>query len=181
MTRSISKFTYRPDNTPDFIKMGQVLVGMWEAQNDFKFKINVVDNRSDFQPNYTNNMNKHDGIAYNVAAAPPDVDSFLYTYYKSGLVRTGHVDSNGQPDAKLDDFLAKQRSEADVSSAPRSSKTCSGMPRKSSICLDVPGAALGFNLAQPFVGNWGVYRSRAGGSVAQEQITYNWFDQSKKA
>ena len=47
--------------------------------------------------------------------------------------------------------------------------------------LGVPGAALGFNLAQPFVGNWGVYRSRAGGSVAQEQTIYTWYDQSKKA
>jgi ABC-type transport system substrate-binding protein len=176
-----SKFTYRPDNTPEFIKMGQVIVGMWEAQNDFKFKINVVDNRSDFQPNYTNNMNKHDGIAYNVAAAPPDVDSFLYTYYKSGLVRTGHVDGNGQPDAKLDDYLAKQRAEADVSKRAVILKDMQRYAAQKQYLLGVPGAALGFNLAQPFVGNWGVYRSRAGGSVAQEQITYNWYDQSKKA
>jgi peptide/nickel transport system substrate-binding protein len=176
-----SKFTYRPDNTPEFIKMGQVLVGMWEAQNDFKFKINVVDNRSDFQPNYTNNMNKHEGIAYNVAAAPPDVDSFLYTYYKSGLVRTGHVDSNGQPDAKLDDFLAKQRGEADVSKRAVILKDMQRHAAQKQYLLGVPGAALGFNLAQPFVGNWGVYRSRAGGSVAQEQIIYTWYDQSKKA
>lgn len=175
-----SKFTYRTDSSPEFLKQGQVLVGMWEAQNDFKFRMNVVDNRSDFQPNYTNNMNRHEGIAYNVAAAPPDVDSFLYTYYKSGLVRTGHVDSNGQPDARLDDLLARQRAKSDVAKRAVILKDLQRHAAQKQYLLHIPGAALGFSLAHPFVGNWGMYRSRAGGSVAQEQIIYNWFDQSKK-
>ena len=85
-------------------------------------------------------MNKHDGIAYNVAAAPPDVDSFLYTYYKSGLIRTGHVDSNGQPDAKLDDFLAKQRSEADVSKRATILKDMQRYAAQKQYLLGVPGA-----------------------------------------
>jgi peptide/nickel transport system substrate-binding protein len=176
-----TKFTTRTDNNPTMSKQAEVLVGMWESNGDFKIKMNIVDNRSDFTPNYTNAMDKHDGIAFSVAAAPPDLDSYLYTYYKSGAPRTGHLDANGQPDTTIDDYLAKQRTEADQTKRAAVLKDFQRYAAGKMYLLYVPGAALGFDLAQPYVGNWGVYRSKPGGATGQETAIYYWYDQSKKA
>ena len=46
--------------------------------------------------------------------------------------------------------------------------------------LSTAGDALGFQMAQPWLGNWGYYRSPTGGSPWNEGNIYWWTDSSKK-
>ena len=43
-----------------------------------------------------------------------------------------------------------------------------------------PGQWLGFNLAWPWLQNFGLWRSKSGGSVDQEGNIYYWYDETKK-
>jgi hypothetical protein len=43
------------------------------------------------------------------------------------------------------------------------------------------GAASEFQMAQPWLGNWGVYRTAPGGADSNEVFPYLYIDPSKKA
>jgi len=173
-----TKFTWPSDRGGE--RENTVLQGMWEANGDFKLAPNKVDFSNDFSPNYTNNANKFDGIASNSTAAPPEVDLQIDGYLRSGQPRTGHVDSNGQPDTKLDDLLTKQRSELDLQKRIAIIQEIQRHAASKMYFLYTPGAALGFDLAWPWLGNWGLYRSRTGGAPVQETLHHMWYDASKK-
>jgi hypothetical protein len=42
-----------------------------------------------------------------------------------------------------------------------------------------PGQTLGFDLIQPWLQNFGLWRSKSGGSQDQEGRVYWWYDESK--
>ena len=44
-----------------------------------------------------------------------------------------------------------------------------------------PGQALGYNIMHPWLQNYGLWRSKSGGSVDQEGNIYLWYDASKKS
>jgi len=46
--------------------------------------------------------------------------------------------------------------------------------------MQEPGQALGFNIAQPWLQNFGLWRSKEGGSPDQENFIQYWYDESKK-
>jgi hypothetical protein len=43
-----------------------------------------------------------------------------------------------------------------------------------------PGQALGFSLTWPWLQNFGLWRSKEGGSADQEGNIYYWYDETKK-
>ena len=86
---------------------------MWEAEGDFKLTANVIDFVTQFRPKYSEAADQFEGIAYSGASGYPDVDGWLNVYVRDGSPRAGHVDANGQPDAKLNQLYASQRSETD--------------------------------------------------------------------
>ena len=163
-----------------FERKMEVLHAMWQDSGIFKLASDPVNNyNANFQGPYTNGMNKWEGIASAATAARAEVDVLLHEYVKSEQIRSGHLD-NGQPDAVLDDLVAKQRAETD----PRRRETLIHDIQKrvasKMYYLMEPGQALGFNLAWPWRQNLGLYRSKSGGSQDQENYIYYWYDASKK-
>jgi ABC-type transport system substrate-binding protein len=128
----------------------EVLHAMLQDSGNFKLNIDAVTNyNANFQTPYTNGMDQWEGIAAAATAARAELDVLLHEYVKSGQPRSGHLD-NGQPDAMLDDLIAKQRAETDTEAREA-----------------------------PWLQNYGLWRSKSGGSVDQEGNIYYWFDESK--
>ncbi len=96
-------------------------------------------------------------------------------------MRAGHLQADGTPDKTLDGMIEKQRGEND---ATKRASLIADIQRyissKMYLMMD-PGQSLGFTLNWPWLANYGVYRTKLGGSVDQEGHAYWWFDQTKKA
>ncbi|HLF76810.1 MAG TPA: ABC transporter substrate-binding protein [Dehalococcoidia bacterium] len=162
----------------------EVLAGMWNANRLFNFKMNYVELNSVFRPQYHYNYDKHEGIAIGGGGADyPDPDGNLQVNFKSGQDRTGHLDADGKPDAYLDGLIEKQRAESDWNKRLAIFHDFQRHFASKMYFLHQPGDALGFQLAQPWFGNWRVYNGQSdagGGSEMQEGGVYYWIDSSKK-
>ena len=165
---------------PPFDQKMEVLHAMLQDSNNFKIAIDAVTNyNANFQTPYTNGMDKWEGIAAAATAARAEVDVLLHEYIKSEQPRSGHLD-NGQPDKTLDDLVAKQRSELDTQK--RSALILEIQKRVASkmYYFKEPGQALGYNIMHPWLQNYGLWRSKSGGSQDQETNIYHWYDATKK-
>jgi peptide/nickel transport system substrate-binding protein len=174
-----SKLTYSNSGT-DGQRQAEVMKGMWETNNDFRLTSQVVDFVSEFRPKYSQASNKHEGIAYSGASGYPDIDGWLWIYYKSGSERSGHLDSNGQVDATLDDLISKQRVELDSNKRISIVKDIQRHLANKMYMLNEPGRATGYLLAWPWLGNFGVFRSRTESLPAVEGWTHYWIDPKLK-
>jgi ABC-type transport system substrate-binding protein len=177
-----SKYTYsvgRGDTI--FERKSEVYAGMWEASGLVKLRINGVDHQSEFTPNYYQSGNKFEGIINHGLGSQPEVDNLLYYLYKSGIPRSGHLDANGQPDTVLDDMLTRQRRETDLQRRVAIVKEIQRYAAGKVYLLHEPGSSIGFSLAWNWLGNWGVYRSKAGSQLSEETLPYLWYDSAKKA
>jgi ABC-type transport system substrate-binding protein len=163
----------------------EVLAGMWNANRLFNFKMNYVELNSVFRPQYHYNYDHHEGVAVGGGGADyPDPDGNLQVNFKSGQDRTGHLDADGKPDAYLDSLIEKQRAETDWNKRLSIFHDFQRHFASKMYFLHQPADALGFQLAQPWFGNWRVYNGQSdsgGGSEMQEGGVYYWIDTSKKA
>jgi peptide/nickel transport system substrate-binding protein len=163
----------------------EVLVGMWNDSGLFNFRFNYVDLNSVFRPEYHWNYGQHEGISIGGGGADyPDPDGNLQANFKSGVPRSGFVGSDGKPDAYLDDLIAKQRVESDWNKREAMFHDFQRHFASKMYFLHQPGDALGFLLAQPWFGNWRLYRGQSdagGGSEMQEGGVNYWIDNSKRA
>lgn len=165
-----------------YTEQGLVIKGMWESGGDFKVNVKDVDYRSDFRLTVLYGSDKHTGLGWGGTGAEdyPDVDGFLLAHWISGQQRTGHVGSDGKVDAHLDDLINQQRRESDLQKRIAIVQDFQRYAAGKMYVLSVPGDALGFQMAQPWLGNWGYYRSPAGGSPWSEGNIYWWMDPSKR-
>jgi len=164
-----------------FEKKMEVLQAMWQDSGNFKVSANAVNNYlANFQTPYTNGMDKWDGMASAATAARAELDVLLHEYTKGAQIRSGHLDTNGQVDTVLDDLVAKQRSESDTKKREALVQEIQRRVASKMYYMMEPGQALGFNLAWPWLQNFGLWRSKSGGSVDQEGNIYYWYDESKK-
>lgn len=158
----------------------EVLHAMWQDSGNFKLDVNAVPNYlANYQTPYTNGMNKWEGMASAATAARAELDVLLHEYVKSQQIRSGHLD-NGQPDAVLDDLVAKQRVETDTKKREALTLDIQKRVAAKMYYMWEPGQALGFNVAWPWLQNFGLYRSKSGGSPDQENWIYYWYDEAKK-
>ena len=165
---------------PPFDQKMEVLHAMLQDSGNFKLAIDAVTNyNANFQTPYTNGMGKWDGIASAATAARAEVDVLLHEYTKSQQPRSGHLD-NGQPDAVLDDLVAKQRTELDTQKRGQLIQDIQKRVASKMYYLMEPGQALGYNIMHPWLQNYGLWRSKSGGSVDQEGNIYLWYDATKK-
>ena len=163
-----------------FDKKMEVLHAMWQDSGNFRLDIDAVTNyNANFQGPYTNGMNKWEGMASAATAARAEVDVLLHEYVKSEQPRSGHLD-NGQPDRVLDDLVAKQRTELDTQRRQSIIEDIQKRVASKMYFMMEPGQALGYNIAWPWLQNYGLYRSKSGGSVDQEGNIHYWYDESKK-
>jgi ABC-type transport system substrate-binding protein len=172
-----------PTNTyaPPFDKVREVQHGMWQDSGNFKLEQLTYPNyNTDYQPRFVNTPGQWEGIASTQTAARPEVDVLLYEYFKSSSRRAGHMMPDGKPDAKLDDLIVKQRGEVDDKKRGALVEEIQRHVSSRMYMMMEPGQALGFTLAWPWLANFGLYRSKAGGSQDQEGQIYWWYDAAKK-
>ena len=172
-----------PSNTyaPPFDRLRQVQHAMWQDSGNFKLEQHIYPNyNTDYQPRFVNTPGQWEGIASTTTAARPELDVLLYEYFKSNNRRAGHVMPDGKPDAKLDDLVEKQRAEVDEKKRAAIVEDIQRYSSSKMYLMMEPGQALGFNLAWPWLQNFGLYRSKSGGSQDQEGQVYWWYDASKK-
>ena len=172
-----TKFTYATTSPQE---EAAVLKEMWEKNGDFRLTSNVVDFVNEFRPSYSQNFNKHEGIAFSGASGYPDVDGWLWVYYKDGSPRAGHVDAAGKADAELNRLIVAQRGELDEKKRADLVKDFQRHAAGKMYMLNTPGAATQFNLAWPWLGNFGVFRSNQESWQAAEGWTHYWIDPSKR-
>ena len=172
-----TKFTYATSSPQE---EAAVLKEMWEKNGDFRLTSSVVDFVNEFRPNYSQNFDQHEGIAFSGAQGYPDVDGWLWVYYKDGSPRAGHVDSNGKPDSELNRLITAQRSELDEKKRATLVKDFQRHAASKVYMLNTPGAATEFKLAWPWLGNFGMFRSNQESWPASEGYTHYWIDESKK-
>ena len=159
----------------------QVLHGMLQAQGDFELEFQVRDYRSDWRQSVHYGSDTHEGIAFGFFASTfPDVDLPLIAWYHSGMERTGHVMADGTPDAHMDDLVAKQRGETDPEKRAELLNEFQRYAAERMYVVMGPGDSTRFELGQPWLGNWGVYRTSAGdsGSLATEIFPHLYIDKS---
>lgn len=165
---------------PPFDNKMEVLHAMWQDSGNFRLAIDAVTNyNANFQGPYTNGMDKWEGMAAAATAARAEVDVLLHEYVKSGQIRSGHLD-DGQTDAQLDELVAKQRTETDTKRRESLIQDIQKRVASKMYYFMEPGQALGYNIAWPWLQNYGLYRSKSGGSPDQEGNIYYWYDESKK-
>jgi peptide/nickel transport system substrate-binding protein len=163
----------------NFDQRMEVLHAMLQDSGLFKLTIDAVTNyNANFQGQYTNGEDKWQGIAAATTAARAEVDVLLHEYVKSGQPRSGHLD-NGQPDAELDALVEKQRTETDTDARAAIVHDIQKRVASKMYYMMEPGQALGYNIAWPWMQNYGLWRSKSGGSVDQEGNIYYWYDASK--
>jgi peptide/nickel transport system substrate-binding protein len=153
---------------------------MWQDSGLFSLTQNSYPNYiAEFQTPFTNGGGQWDGIASATTAARPEVDTLLYEYYKSNDRRAGHIMPNGQPDTELDALVEKQRATLDRQERGAIIADIQRHVTSKMYLLWEPGQTLGFDLIQPWLQNFGLWRSKSGGSQDQEGRIYWWYDQSK--
>jgi ABC-type transport system substrate-binding protein len=166
---------------PPFDKKMEVLAAMWQDSGNFKVTSDPITNyAANFQNQYTNGGDKWDGVASAATAARPEVDVLINEYFKSAQIRSGHFMDDGKPDTVLDDLFAKQRAETDTKKRDSIVQDIQKRVASKMYFMQEPGQALGFNIAQPWLQNFGLWRSKEGGSPDQENFIYYWYDESKK-
>jgi len=179
-----SKFTLSGSpGQGQFYRPAEVPVGMWNDSGVFDFQIDYVDLNSVFRPQFHYNYNRHEGIAIGGGGSPyPDIDGNLQVNFRSGQDRTGYLAADGKPDAYVDGLIEKQRTERDPEKRKALLNEFQRYFASKMYTLFEPGSALGFELAQPWFGNWKAFasRSRTEGSHMSEAGMHYWIDNSKK-
>jgi ABC-type transport system substrate-binding protein len=180
-----TKFTL--SGTPgqgSFSRPADVLTGMWNESRLFNFQLNYVDLNSVFRPQYHYNYNRHEGIIIGGGGSSyPDIDGNLQVNFRSGQDRTGYLAADGKADAYVDGLIEKQRVEKDFQKRKALMDEFQRYFASKMYTLFEPGDALGFELAQPWFGNWKAFSSRSGteGSAMSEGGIHYWIDNSKKS
>jgi hypothetical protein len=80
----------------------------------------------------------------------------------------------------LDDLVSKQRAELDDKKRGALIEEIQRRVSSKMYMLMEPGQALGFTLNWPWLANFGLYRSKEGGSQDQEGQVAWWYDASKR-
>jgi ABC-type transport system substrate-binding protein len=150
--------------------------GMLEADENFLFEpyTNQYSGDGGWSQTHTNGDGQWEGIASARTSARTDIDQFLFEWFHSESRRSDFTLANGSADTFLDDLLAKQRGESDPQARAALLKEIQQYTASKMYKIWEPGEALGFSLAQQWIGNWGVYRQPEGGAPESEGWIYHW-------
>jgi ABC-type transport system substrate-binding protein len=161
---------------------GEILANMIGATRDFDLEFKKIE-LAEWRFSHHFGADKHEGMGYGFFGTTfPDIDIPWFYFMLSGGLQSGHVGSDGKPDATLDGLFRKQRVEADSNRRLELMKEIQRYYAQKMYTLAGAGDSTRFELAQPWLGNWGVYRtfSPDGGSPANELYPYMFIDSEKK-
>jgi ABC-type transport system substrate-binding protein len=179
-----SVFGIRNESAASYEREAEILRGMLTAQGDFDLQFQVRDYRSDWREHVHYGSDTHPGIAYGFyQSTVPDVDLALMFWYVSGQQRTGHVGPDGKADAQMDDLIKRQRIETDSNKRAEILNEFQRYAAKTMYTFEGPGDSTRFELGQPWLGNWGVFRTSGGtsGSPPNETFPFMYIDNTAKA
>jgi ABC-type transport system substrate-binding protein len=159
---------------PPFDQKTEVMRGMLEAHGDFQFQVETMTYSGVFAEKFTNGDGQWEGIGTAITSSRPDIDVFLHEWYHTSSQRSDYTLADGKPDSFLDNLVEKQRSETDANRRTALIKEIQQYTAGKMYKIWEPGQALGFRLAQPWVGNWGLYRQGEGRSPDQEGNIFHW-------
>jgi ABC-type transport system substrate-binding protein len=161
---------------------GEILANMIRATGDFDIQFRKID-LNEWRLGYHFGADKHEGMAYGFFGTTfPDIDIPWFYFMLSGGLQSGHLGPDAKADATLDDMYRKQRGERDSKKRFDLIKEIQRYYAQKMYTLASAGDATRFELAQPWLGNWGAYRvfSSDGGSPANETFPYMFIDTAKK-
>ncbi len=165
---------------PGFNQEMEVLHAMWNDSGNFNLdQKTYADYRAEFQGPFTNGGDQWNGIAAAATAARAELDALLFEYYYGNDRRSGHVDANGNPDPELQTLIQKQRATLDIDERRSIVQDIQRNVSSHMYLMWSPGQWLPFDIVQPRLQNFGLWRSKAGGSQDQEGHVYWWNDESK--
>jgi peptide/nickel transport system substrate-binding protein len=178
-----TQFVIASNSPADLEREAQILSNMIGAEKDFDMQFRKVDLASDWRPNYHFGSDKHEGMAYGFFRNTfPDVDIPLFFFIKSGDPQAGHVGPDGKPDPTIESLYKRQRGETDYNKRLEVLRELQRYMAKKMYTLSSAGDSTRFELAQPWLGNWGVYRTYSpDGSPANEVFPHLFIDSKKSA
>jgi peptide/nickel transport system substrate-binding protein len=177
-----TQFVIAANSPTDLEREATILANMIAAGGDFEIAFKKAELASDWRPNYHFNGDKHEGMAYGFFRNTfPDVDIPMFFFMKSGDPQAGHLAADGKPDTVLDGLYKKQRGETDFNKRMEVMKEIQRYMAKHMYTLSSAGDATRFELAQPWLGNWGVYRTYSpDGGPSNELYPYLFIDSARK-
>jgi ABC-type transport system substrate-binding protein len=169
-----------PVTPTPFPKEVEVIHGMLQDSGNFTLELTSYTNYpAEFLPKYVDGGNQWDGISMSLTSARAELDTLLFEYLYHNGTRAGHVMANGEPDEELQSLIQKQRAALDLEDREAIVHDIQRRASAQMYMMWMPGQALGFDLIHPWLQNYGLWRSKTGGSQAQEGNVYWWYDESK--
>jgi peptide/nickel transport system substrate-binding protein len=175
----VTKLTY--DEAED-VKTPEILQQMWQVGGLFEIALNPVPDTTEWRPNYNRSFGKYEGISGpSAGGSGPDVDVQISARLSIKDERAGHRLDDGSVDQYLEDLIGAQKSELDPEKRVQIVYEIQRHCAKQCYYLDgYAGHALGYQLAWPWLGNFGAFNIPSGGSADSELYTHYWIDESKR-
>ena len=173
-----TKFTYATTSPQE---EAAVLKEMWEKNGDFRLTSSVVDFVNEFRPSYSQNFDKHEGIAFSGAQG---IRMWMVGFGSTTRMAVHVPDTSmrsGRPDAELN---RPDRCPTGRTGREEAGRPCERLPTACCVarctCSILP--------APPRYSTWpghgletsAVFRSNQESWPAAEGWTHYWIDQSKK-
>ncbi len=183
---------FGPSGVPygtNYAKWAQVIASMF-AEGGVRAQIQSVDYSGDYVPNY-NYGQAFDGWSIFTNTFYGGVANNLRTNFHSASVqdrtmtapthaRSGAKPAAGPKDEKLDGMIQSLLLETDQKKAVSQAHEIQRYLSTQMYVIPFYFKSRGLGLAQPWIGNYGVYRPYAVSWVATDVYPFYWFDQSKK-
>lgn len=172
-------FALQTEAQPTYEREGEIMAQMLSEHGDFEAEYQLIDYRAEWRPNYQFGKDMHPGMAYGFFRGGfPDADIPLQFFQRHSSDQGGHVAANGQPDETLESLLKKQQGETDFDARLAIMKELQRYCAEKMYTVPGAGDSTRFELGQPWLANWGVYRTYLGtdGSPANEVYPFYFLD-----
>jgi ABC-type transport system substrate-binding protein len=169
----ISNYIGGPELGSDWQKTIAVTEG-FAAEAGFRPKANLIDYQKEYGPVIRDGKGKFDGWGYTSSGPSGDdaVTYYSWRFHKTGQVFLGHDAAgkgDGSGDPQVDGPIEAARREFDTNKRMAIIHDLQRYLAKAQYCVPIPGAADGFVLAWPVVGNYGVWEGDKRGE------NYSWW------
>jgi peptide/nickel transport system substrate-binding protein len=156
---------------PTYTQQVEVAGGMFEQDGHFKLEYVPHEYTSVWVPEYHEGRNEYEGIVIGAISALPDIDGTLFSNFHPSGIKSWW----GPGDAEMERLIEAQRREQNRETRIDLLKEFQRYTATKMFCLISPGQALSFNLAQPSVGNFGVWTVQEAQSDHQETKVHLWY------
>jgi ABC-type transport system substrate-binding protein len=134
------------------------------------------DYQTEWLPKTFSSRGDFDGIALGPSARYPDAGEWISAHFHSSASRSKLPEGY---DREFDRLIENIRNETDGNKRTERIKEYQRYAANKMLYVSWTGAATGFNLTWPWVGNNGVYRTSSQMANPTELLIYTWLDTTK--